>query len=476
MLAATKDQLFVLKVAERTMSCLSLLGSLFIMVTFIRWRYFRKPINRLVFFASFGNVCANVATLISIDALPKYQGHLTSLCEFQGVLIQWFMVADSLWVFCMALNVMLVFFYNYGASQLRRLETWYMLFSYGVPAVPASVYIIIDHYGSFRVMGSATIWCWVGPQVEWMRIAFFYMPVWVILSATIIIYTITGRKIFYSSAELRSFSRYPDEFRSPRDKPPVVSHRGIKIQKEFSVHSSAKPAPETPARAYGLRDSLPSTGNLTPPTPSLDRASRTSTPSSKAGTPSETAKRKKKNKNCSYRCEISAPASAAVDLESGLHRTRPANHTLQLGRPGTHVHFNKAAMSYFKVAFLMFAALFIVWVPSTINRVWHFVNKENSYVFGLNVASALVLPLQGFWNAMIYISTTWPECKRAFAETTGKKYHSASRPNREDSQHKLTLDDIDELDPFGGDIPLKVMLNQSPRKNNRSHVSNSSTE
>jgi hypothetical protein len=89
------DQLLAITVSERTMSVLSLAGSLFIMATFLKWEYFRKPINRLVFYASFGNVMANVATLISTSALSS---PFSALCEFQGILVQWFMMADSLWV------------------------------------------------------------------------------------------------------------------------------------------------------------------------------------------------------------------------------------------------------------------------------------------------------------------------------------------------------------------------------------------
>lgn len=82
-------QIMALQVSERTMSVLSILGSLFIITTFLRWHYFRKSINRLVFYASFGNIMANVATLIATSAIPTSPGQFSHLCEFQGVLIQW---------------------------------------------------------------------------------------------------------------------------------------------------------------------------------------------------------------------------------------------------------------------------------------------------------------------------------------------------------------------------------------------------
>jgi hypothetical protein len=55
-------------------------------------------INRLVFYATWGNIMANVATLISTSSIPNDHTVRYPLCEFQAVLIQWFMMADSLWV------------------------------------------------------------------------------------------------------------------------------------------------------------------------------------------------------------------------------------------------------------------------------------------------------------------------------------------------------------------------------------------
>ena len=52
-------------------------------------------------------------------------------------------------------------------------------------------------------------------------------------------------------------------------------------------------------------------------------------------------------------------------------------------------------------------------LPSTINRIYTIVYPGTTN-FGLNFASALVLPCQGFWNAVIYIITTFPACKHFF--------------------------------------------------------------
>lgn len=54
-------------------------------------------------------------------------------------------------------------------------------------------------------------------------------------------------------------------------------------------------------------------------------------------------------------------------------------------------------------------------VPSTANRVYAFVFPDD-FSFGLNYASSFVLPLQGFWNSLIYISISWPAFKTLWAD------------------------------------------------------------
>lgn len=74
-------------IIERVSSVLSLAGAAFVLITFLLNDKFRKPINRLVFYATFGNVITNIATLISTDGIEA--GNTSPLCQFQAFLIQW---------------------------------------------------------------------------------------------------------------------------------------------------------------------------------------------------------------------------------------------------------------------------------------------------------------------------------------------------------------------------------------------------
>lgn len=71
---------------------------------------------------------------------------------------------------------------------------------------------------------------------------------------------------------------------------------------------------------------------------------------------------------------------------------------------------NSAAWQYTKCAILFFTAILVTWIPSTANRVYSVVHTDEISL-PLEYMSALVLPLQGFWNAIIYVVTSWGACK-----------------------------------------------------------------
>ena len=85
----TMDQMHVVEIVERTMSPISILGSLFVLISFLTCPSLnQKLVNRLIFYASWGNLMSNVATLISVSGLRA--GVKSGLCQAQGFLIQWY--------------------------------------------------------------------------------------------------------------------------------------------------------------------------------------------------------------------------------------------------------------------------------------------------------------------------------------------------------------------------------------------------
>ena len=82
--ALSEDQISVLNIIQQVGASLSIVGCVFIIGTFCFCDAFHKPINRLVFYASFGNLMASVAFMMAglyIDS-PTSAG-----CQAQAFLL-----------------------------------------------------------------------------------------------------------------------------------------------------------------------------------------------------------------------------------------------------------------------------------------------------------------------------------------------------------------------------------------------------
>ncbi|KAF4512690.1 hypothetical protein G6O67_000039 [Ophiocordyceps sinensis] len=375
----TMDQRNSISVIERACSVLSLLGCIFIIVTFCSSRVFHKPINRLVFYASFGNMMTNVGTLMS----HAYLNDLDSFgCQFQSFLIQMFMPADAFWTLAMAINVYLTFYRKFDAERLRRMELAYLIGCYGIPFIPAFAYIFIRNSQGQRVYGNATLWCWISPEFDILRIATFYGPVWVTILITFFIYIRAGRTIYEKRKQLH-------DFKSSEPDPLSVNGEAVATIKRTEVTVTTEAAVD------------PGAIHLGPMGPGKKSPSGHSSPGATGA----------------YSVHISAE-NYAEDVELPIQgRTIQQTSTVHVAphkppnpaRRRNH-ELNNAAWSYTKCAILFFTAILITWIPSSANRVYSVVHQNESFP-PLEFMSAFVLPLQGFWNAVIYAVTSWGACK-----------------------------------------------------------------
>jgi hypothetical protein len=66
--------------------------------------------------------------------------------------------------------------------------------------------------------------------------------------------------------------------------------------------------------------------------------------------------------------------------------------------------------AYLRTSFVFAVSVLITWTPSSINRMYDLAIPGQAN-FGLSLASAIVLPLQGVWNAIIFFSMSWSVLK-----------------------------------------------------------------
>ncbi|KAI0124372.1 G-protein coupled receptor [Xylariales sp. AK1849] len=402
----SKPQLEAISTIERVCSVLSLLGCVFIIFSFSTSKAFHKPINRLVFYASFGNMMTNVATLIAREYLESED---SVGCQFQAFLVQMFMPADALWTLAMAVNVYLTFYFKYDAEKLRKMEVWYFILCYGIPLIPALTFIFVSNQDQGRVYGDATLWCWVRSSWDIFRIATFYGPVWVVIVVTFFIYLRAGGDIYQKRKQMRYFSSSHDPEPLTMDDPSsskttevmvttedASGQEGIDLTNLGRDGAEACSSQPPPGAAYSVtisssvRDDRHSRTDLSPPIQS--------------------------------NVVIREPAVA----RQGRRSKRRANFEV-----------NNAAWSYTKCAILFFTAILITWIPSSANRVYSVVHPGEVST-PLEFMSAIVLPLQGFWNAVIYITTSWSACKYFFSELGDRTRRRGSKTFTSDYDDKRT--------------------------------------
>lgn len=238
-----------------------------------------------------------------------------------------------------------------------------------------------------------------------MRIAFVYTPIWLVIICTLGIYLAIGLKVLRKGTNFWSLSKRLAIDREPANVLPgrhISADLTIKVETKMETHFEPQSSRGVPAAlfrsasqsSFGSARHLSTVVHAQPPL-----AHSSHIPGSiYDGT-----------ENSGYRA--TAFATDRLDVETDAY------HPMSMIND-SYMDANIAAWNYFKVALLMFIALVCVWIPSSVNRLQRFINKDNP-LFGLQLVAALGLPLQGFWNSVVYVSTTLPECKRATAEVLG---------------------------------------------------------
>lgn len=315
------------------------------------------------------------------------------------------MPADAFWSLAMAVNVYLTFYYKFDAQKLRKMEIPYLLCCYGLPFIIAFVFVFIKDPVKNKIYGDATLWCWVRQTWDIWRIITFYGPVWYVLLGE---YRMTAQLTASRATICITFFIY---IRAGRE----IYHNHKKLQGlNYTSHGEPEPLPLNPFSTKTTEVSVTSevvTKTTTQETIDLGPLGAAQRRSSVIGNPS------------AYSVSISAlppvPNEAPTAPPAMTTTMMPPTTPVTPGHAGAApprsrrkaaYEANSAAWQYTKCAILFFTAILVTWLPSTANRVYSVVHS-NEISLPLEYMSALVLPLQGFWNVIIYIVTSWGPCK-----------------------------------------------------------------
>ncbi len=223
---------------------------------------------------------------------------------------------------------------------------------------------------------------------------------------TITIYTRAGKDIFKKRQQLRNFSQPPpdpipiiaDPFSSVKTTEVyVTSESAVSNPDHIDLNHLGPKEPESTAQPNGY------TCNITTSQGNLE------TRWSYSEKPLPDAQNRR--------------ASTIGTVPASAHQPNAPNSSLYPTRRYATMEANTAIWSYTKVAVLFFFAMMITWIPSSANRVYSVVHP-GEVSLPLEYASSFVLPLQGFWNALIYATTSLPACRQVWTNIKERKRFS----------------------------------------------------
>ena len=151
----TPSQRTAISITERVSATLSLLAFFLVTGTYLFSTGFRKPVNRLIFYAQWSNLGTTIVGFLSYEGV--FAGQDSALCQFQAFLFQMFGGVDVYWALCMSLNVYLALFRGWSTEKMRGQEWYYLALCYGLSLVPSVVYLFLSADGKGKVYGPALV-------------------------------------------------------------------------------------------------------------------------------------------------------------------------------------------------------------------------------------------------------------------------------------------------------------------------------
>ncbi|KAG7141184.1 Cyclic AMP receptor-like protein A like [Verticillium longisporum] len=391
---------------ERTGASLSLIGITLIFVSYYLFKRLRTIPNLFIVFASVANIGASIACLIGYDGILI--GEASALCQAQAFMLEMFMQSDPWWSLAMAVNVYLVFFFGASPASFRQYLWVYCVICFGGPFIPAIVLLLARPNGQM-MYGNATLWCWINSDWSELRIYTYYLPIWICILCSILIYFAVGYHVFHQRNQLRNLT---------------FSH--IKDANEVSMSEDNRDSAEKnlTGRSEDWQVTAVTEVQITTGSPRPDRTIEIPTvpPAALTDSPQIHSAGHAQSWHSSHE-RVPSPVISHTRFETMISSNPPPpppRRSLLGYVKGGMQKFNAklqgldpVKLAYLRTSFIFAISILVTWTPSSINRVNDLVNP-GQVSFGLNVATAIVLPLQGVWNAVIYFMTSWTTVKEEY--------------------------------------------------------------
>ncbi|GAW16015.1 hypothetical protein ANO14919_054370 [Xylariales sp. No.14919] len=381
------NHIAIIVLFERLGAALSLMAVLLIFVAFAVFKRLRTVPSTFIIFASIANLGASIACLIGYSGVLA--GSTSRLCQAQAFMFELFMQSDPWWSFAMAVNVYMVFFFSANPNNFLRYWYAYFIVCYGIPFIPALWLLLVRDGNGDNVYGDATIWCWIDRDWSDLRIYTYYLPIWVCIVLSAFIYIAVGYYVFKQRNQLRNLS-----LSNPTHDLPETRDSG---EKDLFANAAVMGT---------INREVLQVTTINTESERVARPLSNTTPLNWFKGPVED------QSNFDRQAGVSTPAPIATTTTCITAKPRIKRSLWRHIRDGfdgwcsKFSHMDPVKLAYLRTSFVFAVSVLITWTPSSINRVHDIVNPRE-FNYPLNLASAIVLPLQGLWNAVIFFSTGW---------------------------------------------------------------------
>ncbi|KAJ4414973.1 hypothetical protein N0V82_007622 [Gnomoniopsis sp. IMI 355080] len=445
------NQISVLNAVERMGATLSLFGIILIFITFAFFKRLRTIPNTFIFFASIANIGACVACLIAYDGITALHEDVDSpLCQAQGFIFE--CVLSAVIYFAVGYHVF------HQRNQLRNLS----LSTQGKDLAGDSTDVrdsaeknLTSHAGP-HYYGSVTT------EIQ-------------VTSAAIPIprpaYTNpfeTSPRTTHTNSAARRPSAAPPTLRVNTDDPTRTTTSApdppsaLSLMHTHNYPWSAEPSTfadsstnDSTAATLVNSTTSPFTSPFSATAPrSFENANHSFNTSQytsiSAEPPSKVAEERGPSPTrlltaSSKRSPTSGDSETLPTVHSHPHTKRGSDETTTSSGGGAHSggnsggnffrrmslstrrfgarlkHMDPVKLAYLRTSFVFAISILVTWTPSSINRVYTLIYPDKAS-YGLNIAAAVVLPLQGVWNAVIYFTTSWKIFREEMEATrTGRR-------------------------------------------------------
>jgi hypothetical protein len=310
----------------------------------------------------------------------------------------------------MAINCVMVFFFNGKTHSIKKWGWLYCLICYGGPCIIAFSVLSLKNPGKTNVYGNAGLWCWITNDWNRYRIYTYYMLIWFCIASSMIIYIAIGVYVFRARNRLQQFNHRNHGLKNVGSASTATGRVTPQPGQSNDIYGSVNIVTEVHITHSDTKSTIqePTYRPITRLGKALIRPHRNSNPWSVLA-PTHTSPSSSHPTTQTIVTSLSNPNTAIFHPHP-----RHQHHLLDRFKV-----LDPVKRAYLRTSFLFALSVLVTWIPSSINRIHGLIHNDSPYAY--NVGTATVLPLQGVWNAVIFFVTSWKVLRSCVEDWRGRR-------------------------------------------------------